>query len=358
MTAVHNDLTPIEAAPDSPAPRARWSIADLRTAVATGRGKLYLPRHITLLVFAAVVLIVGMVSGSDTRYSLILATVYAVAILGNNAVHATLGELNLSAGAFIALGAYITANGLSHGWPVLLTFAVAVVGSFVVGAIFALPTMRLRGISTALLTFALAYSIPDLSTYLNAFTGGDAGIYVPSDITFGGLTFSGSSTGMLILCVVVMVLAGVAHLALLHARAGRLAIAVGESEAAAAVFAIRVRALKLGVWAWAAALGGASGFLYALATGFVTSSQWQVNLSIFILAGGLIGGSRSASGAWLGGMLVGGLPLWLQDAVPIAANYIAYGAILLVALLAGGKGLAEFVERGYVWVLAKLKVVR
>jgi branched-chain amino acid transport system permease protein len=326
MTALQNDLTPAKTPEGAPPRRSRWSIDDLRTAVATGRGRLYLPRHVTLLGLAALILIVGLASDSGTRYSLVLGTVYAVAVVGNNAVHAALGELNLGAVAFIALGSYITANGLSHGLPVLLTLAAAVFGSLVLGGILALPMLRLRGIATALVTFALAYSIPDLATYLSKFTGGDAGKFIPSDIQVGSLIFSGSKNGMLILCVVVMLLAGFGHLALLHFRPGRLAISVGESEAAADVFALRVRLLKLGVWAWAAALGGASGFLYGLATGYVTASQWQVNLSIFILVGGLIGGSRSATGAWLGGMLVGAVSLWLQNFIPIAANYIAYGA--------------------------------
>ena len=50
--------------------------------------------------------------------------------------------------------------------------------------------------------------------------------------------------------------------------------------------------------------------------------------------------------------------MWLQDAVPDAANYIAYGAILLGGLLVGGKGLTEFVERAYVAALAKIKETR
>lgn len=209
--------------------------------------------------------------------------------------------------------------------------------------------------STALVTFALAYSITDLATFFNSFTGGDAGMYLPANVGVGGMTFSGSSKGMLLLVVVLMIVVGFIHLAMLHSRSGRIAISVGEAESAAAVFATRVRWVKLAVWAWAAALAGLAGVLYGLSVGYVTASQWQVNLTIFVLVGGLIGGSRSASGAWIGGLLVGGLPILLQTVVPVAATYIAYGAILLGALLVGGKGLAEFVERGFVWAYVVIR---
>lgn len=335
--------------------RKQWSLENLRTSVATGRGRLYLPRHVTLLLTAGLVVVVGLAGGADLRYSLILSTVYAVAILGNNAVHAALGELSLGSGMFIAFGAYVTANGFNNGWSIGLTFGVAVFGSMLVGAIFALPMMRLNGIATALVTFALAFSTTDLTMYLSEFTGGDAGMYLPADIGMGSLIFSGSSTGMLILAAVVMVIAGVVHLALLHFRPGRLAINVGEAEPSAAVFAVPVRLAKLAIWAWAAALAGAAGFLYSLTVGYVTSTQWTINLSIFVLVGGLIGGTRSAAGAWIGGLLVAGVPLWLQGVIPVSANSIAFGVILLAALLVGGKGLSEFGERALVWCYASLR---
>ncbi|ALL79238.1 hypothetical protein AD006_32145 (plasmid) [Pseudonocardia sp. EC080610-09] len=314
-------------------------------SVSTGRGDLLGLRHATLLLFAAFVLIIGLAGPANLRYGLIFSTVYAVAILGNNAIAATLEEINLSGGAFIAFGAYTTMLALEAGLNVFVAMLLALVVAAGIGAVFAVPTTRLTGLATALVTFTLAFSIIDLTNYLTPITGGDAGRQVSLDAGFAGLRFSGSRPGMLVLVVAVMVLVGLAHLWLLHRKPGRVAIAVGEAESASSVFGANIPLVKVAVWTWAAGLGGLAGALYALAVGYVSSSQWPIMMSILVFVGGLIGGTRSATGAWIGGIIVGGLPLWLQNIVPATATSVLFGVIIIVALLAGGKGIAELGER-------------
>jgi branched-chain amino acid transport system permease protein len=69
----------------------------------TGRGVLLPGRVVLLVVVAAIVLIAGMTGDNPLKYSLVIGTIYAIAILGNNAITGTLGEINLSAGAFMAI---------------------------------------------------------------------------------------------------------------------------------------------------------------------------------------------------------------------------------------------------------------
>lgn len=327
----------------APAPRRR--LADFRVSVATGRGALLGIRHVTLLLLAGVVLLVGLTGAPDIRYGMVLATVYGVAVLANNSLAATLGEINLGTGAYIALGAYTTAIAVAHGWGAIPALIASFVLSAVAGVILAIPTSRLTGLATALVTFALAYSIVDLANYLKPITRGAVGRFLPMDLGIGGLVFNGSEPGMLVLAVIVMVLAGLAHLWLLHHRPGRIAIAVGESGVAASVFGTNVRLVRVAVWVWASALGGLAGGLYAMAVGYVSSSQWPIMMSLLIFAGGLIGGTRSATGAWLGGIIVSGIPTWLPTIVSPRSTGVFFGLVILLTLLAGGKGLAEFGER-------------
>lgn len=314
-------------------------------SVSTGRGDLFRFRHATLFVMAVLVLVVGLAGSANLRYGLIFSTIYAVAILGNNAIAATLEEINLSGGAFIAIGAYTTMLALDAGWNVFLAMGASLVVAAVIGGLFAIPTSRLTGLATALVTFTLAFSIIDLTNYLEPITGGDAGRQVSMTAEFAGLRLTGSRPGMLVLAVVVMVIVGLAHLWLLHRKPGRVAIAVGEAPFASSVFGANTPLVKVMVWTWAAALGGLAGALYSLSVSYVSSSQWPILMSILIFVGGLIGGTRSATGAWIGGIVAGGLPLWLQNVVPATATSILFGVIIVVALLAGGKGLAEFGER-------------
>ncbi|MBM9465702.1 branched-chain amino acid ABC transporter permease [Nakamurella leprariae] len=322
-------------------PRRRLSA---RAAASTGRGRVP-ARLLTLAVVAVAVLAFGFASAPSVRYAVILSVIYAIAILGNNAVLGLLGEMNLSGGVTMALGAYGFCWFSAQGMNPALAAVTAVLLTALVSAVIAIPTTRLRGIFTALATFALAYAIPTLAIYLKDITGGDEGTSAPYDFAPFGLELSGSTWDMLTTVVVIFVLLGALSLYLFNARPGTTALVVGEAELAGTTTGISHRTVKVVVWTWAGTLGGIAGVLYALAVGFIGPTGFSFMLGVWILVGGVIAGPRSVWGALLGGLFVGLLPVELQSVVPPAATGIIFGAILLIALLAGGRGLAEWIER-------------
>lgn len=302
-------------------------------------------------VFAAVAAIVVLAwalnSTASLKYGLILGIVYAIAILGGNAISSTLGSLNLSLGAFMAVGAYSTAYAAGHGVGLLGAILLGGVVAGVIGAVLAIPLVRLDGVFTALVTFALASAIPSLAVYADAITGGSNGIGLPVDPKILGMTVGGSTTGMLIVAAVVFLVVAVLNGWLLNHHVGRTAIAVGEAPPAAAVFGVRLGPVKVLVWAYAAVVAGLAGGLFAVAVAYVSPSQFAVTLSVSLFVGGLVGGVRSPWGALLGGLLVGTMPLELTSIVPENSTGIVFGAVLFVALLAGGHGVADWLERGF-----------
>lgn len=312
--------------------------------LASGRGRLLPVRAATALLLAAIVLLAGAVNESTFRYSLVIGTIYAIAILGNNAINGVLGEINLAAGAFMATGAYVMAWMLNHGHGIVLSFLAVIAAGAVVGAILAVPTVRLGGIFTALATFALAYAIPDLAIFLRDFTGGDAGTPVPP-VTVGGTLLDGSSMTMLVVVSVVFLVLAALTLWVTASRTGVTLLLVGEASAAARVFGIRATLVKIGVWTWATVLGAIAGAFYGLAVGFLNPTIFVVFLSIYLFVAGLIGGTRNVAGAWLGGLVVGTVPPNIQNFVPASASGIVFGVVLLVALLMGSGGLGGLVDR-------------
>ncbi|MBB4663877.1 branched-chain amino acid ABC transporter permease [Conexibacter arvalis] len=342
-------MSTTNAAATSPNGRAP-QMARIAASVRTGRGALLPGRLLLLAVVAAVVLLAGMTGDSPLTYSLVIGTIYGIAILGNNAITATLGEINLSAGAFMAIGAYTAAYTLREGWALPAVVLAVVVVSIVLGALIAIPTVRLTGLFTALATFALAYAIPDLTIALSSITGGDAGTAITPPIV-GGTLIDGSSTTLLAIVVILFVALAAVSLWMFSRSVGSRLLTVGESPHAARSFGLRSTLLKIGVWTWAALLGGIAGLCYALAVGFLNPTVFTLFLSISLLAGGLVGGSRSVVGAWLGGLLVGTLPPNIQSVVPASASGIVFGVVLLLALLAGSGGLGQVLER---WLVAPL----
>jgi branched-chain amino acid transport system permease protein len=328
-------------------------VKDLRANIGTdapGRAALARLRDWPLQsLFAAVAAVLVIVwainSTASLKYGIILGTVYGLAILGGNAIAGTLGSLNLSLGAFMALGAYTTAYAAKHGVAIVPAMLLGTVAAGAVGAVVAIPLVRLDGVFTALVTFALASAIPSLIVYAEPITGGSVGLSVAVGSSLLGNPVGGSSTGMLVMAAVMFVIVAMLNAWLLRHHAGRTAIAVGEEAPAAAVFGVRLGLVKVMVWSYGSAVAGLAGGLFALAVEYVSPSQFAATLSIFLFVGGLVGGLRSAWGALLGGLLVGTLPVQLQDLVPENSTGIVFGAVLFVTLLAGGHGIADWLER-------------
>jgi branched-chain amino acid transport system permease protein len=333
-----------DSAPLAPQERESW-----QTSLESGRGRLVWARLGGLLLVAAVVLLLGATGDSTLRYSLVIGTIYALAVLGNNTINGALGEINLAAGAFMAIGAYAMAWGLNHDLGWFRSLLLVVVVSAVLGAALAVPTVRLQGIFTALATFALAYAIPDLCIALSDLTGGDAGTAVPP-VIIGDSFLDGSSMLMLLVVSGVFLAAAGLTLVAFSGRPGRLLLMVGEAAPAARVFGIRVTLMKIAVWTWATVLGAVAGAFYGLAVGYLNPTIFVIFLSISLFVAGLVGGTRNVAGAWLGGLLVGTLPPNIQSFVPASASGMVFGIVLLLALLVGHGGLGGLLDRATVRV--------
>ena len=332
-------------------PRARHSWA---ATLASGRGRLLPIRVATTALVAAAVLLAGALNEPTVRYSLVIGTIYAIAVLGNNAINGLLGEINLAAGAYMATGAYVMAWMLNDGHGLLLSSLAVLAAGAVVGVLLAIPTVRLGGIFTALATFALAYAIPDLALYLREFTGGDAGTPVPP-VMIGDTFLDGSSMTMLVVVSVVFLIAAALTLCVTGSRFGITLFLVGESSPAARVFGIRATLVKIGVWTWATILGAVAGALYGLTVGFLNPTIFVTFLSISLFVAGLIGGTRNVAGAWLGGLVVGTLPPNIQNFVPASASGVVFGLVLLAALLLGAGGLGGLVDRTVAMIAERRK---
>jgi branched-chain amino acid transport system permease protein len=316
-----------------------------RVSAISGRGSIFAPRTVLLVLVTLAVLGYGLVTASSIRYSLIIGLVMAIAVLGNNAITGLLGEINLGMGAFVALGAYLFAYLLNQGWSVLAAFPVTLAASLVVGVVLAVPTTRLAGIFTALVTFALASAVPSLVMELGQWTGGQRGTGVPSGTSLFGIEITGSSRGLLVLVSVLFLAVGLGCLALLRSRVGRVLLTVGEARQAAECFGIATRRWEIAIWSTASAMAGLAGCLYTLAVGYLTPEVFPVFLSISLLVAAFVGGARAPLGALLGGLLIGALPPNIQSIVPAESTGMLFGLAMYLTLFAGGLGLAGWVEK-------------
>ncbi|MCH1550562.1 MAG: branched-chain amino acid ABC transporter permease, partial [Pseudomonadales bacterium] len=82
--------------------------------------------------------------------------IYAIAGLGLMLLVGYTGLVSLGHAAFLAIGAYVHAFLLGHGWPFPLSMLFATGFSALVGALIAIPALRMTGIYLAVATLAFA----------------------------------------------------------------------------------------------------------------------------------------------------------------------------------------------------------
>ena len=214
------------------------------------------------------------------------------------------GQISLAHFSIAGVGAFTFGKLAAGGSPLAL---VAVAGvCAIVGALIALPALRLQGLYLALLTLAIA-ALADSVFFLDSHVLGRGQLNVHR-LAIPGLSASGAKAN-LILLVVVFALAGNLVLAIRRGPFGRLLGAMRDSPAACATLGLNLTRVKLGVFAMSAAMAGVGGALWGASKGAVTQLDFVYVQSLVLLLIVTIGGVNTISGAFLGGLFLASLSI-------------------------------------------------
>lgn len=250
------------------------------------------------------VLLVGftvMISGMLTRANTLLVIdgfLFAIAALSLVPLTGYSGQVSLAPLTFAGLGAIAMAKLPGNGSVLTLVGAMVIVG--IVGAIVALPALRLQGIYLALATASFAVLVSKLVfNQRQTFQSGNIAV-PPLDIP--GLDLSGPRARLITLSVCFSALA-LGVIALRRSPLGRRLIAMKDSPAAGATLGMNLMAVKVSAFAISAAIGACAGALAGRQVG-PTEFEFTRGLPVVLLA--VVGGVGSVAGALMGGMLLGG----------------------------------------------------
>lgn len=240
------------------------------------------------------------------------------------------GQVSLCQLTFMGIGAFTMGKTLGGDswWGLLL--AVAVSGA--VGALVALPTLRLRGLYLALATFAFG------AVMYSAFFDNSSVISDGTSIGVGRLRlpFMSSVSNQAELIEVAVAAALCALLVGLVRRSayGRRLVAMSDSPAAFAMVGLNAVRTKVIVFSLSAAMAGLGGVFYAGQQGGIGATDVQYIGSLTLLLFVAIWGIRTLTGALLGGMTAAALPV-LQTHLPTSlADLIGLAAGIGIVLLA------------------------
>ncbi|MCM3639159.1 branched-chain amino acid ABC transporter ATP-binding protein/permease [Sporosarcina luteola] len=252
-----------------------------------------------------------------------------IVIVGLNLLVGLSKQLSLGHVGFYAIGAYLS---VILTMKVGLNFFVSIVISALVAALFgavvALLSLRAKGPYLAMVTIAFGELVGIIANRWVDVTGGPAGVRTSQPSLFG-FELGPIEYMWFIGLLAVIITAGATNI--FRGRYGRTMTAFGNSEVASEVLGINVRGWKILAFSISAFLAGLGGGLFAFQNQFISSTTFELNLSILFLIAVIIGGSGTKIGPIIGTAIIVGLPQFLHNFVDY--HLMIFGGILLVALI-------------------------
>ena len=312
-------------------------LPSMRLSVGSGAGLLAVALLLVNVVAPNQVLLVGVAATyAMVMLSLVLLTGYG-------------GHVSLAQFTFAGVGALAYAKLDEPNLLGLLTAALIAAG---VGAIVALPVLRLTGLYLALSTMAFAV-LMDKVVFNADFAFKFNGTLAAERLSILGMRI-GSDTSYVWFMVLAFVLLALGVLVLRRGALGRLLIAMRDSPSACGTLGLDMRWFRVGLFALSAGIAGLAGGLFAGLRGTVGAADFLYFQSLLVLLLAVVFGATSVTGALLGGIALMLLPE-LQAASPGMAGLlfavIGFGAVLLGR---DPNGIANHLFRVGRWLRARL----
>jgi branched-chain amino acid transport system permease protein len=309
------------------------------------------------------------------RAILIPFLILSLAAIGVNILIGYCGQISLGSGAFMAIGAYSaykfgTGVHLPLPWfdisipplPVLPSILLGGLMSAIVGILFGIPSLRIKGLYLAVATLAAQFFFDWVFLRVKWFTN-----YAPSgsvsapELNFFGVAVNTPIERYLLCLVFVTVFALIAK-NLVRGNIGRQWMAIRDMDIAAELMGIRPLYAKLTAFAVSSYIVGVAGALWA----FVYLGSWEplafdINRSLQLLFMVIIGGLGSILGSFLGAAFILLLPIFLNQApaavgLPLHTDtvthleFIIFGSLICYLLIKEPHGFARL------WSIGKEKL--
>ena len=302
------------------------------------------------------------------RAILIPFLILSLAALGLNILVGYCGQISLGTGAFMAVGAYAAYNFLIRvdGIPMVLAILLGGVCATVVGVLFGIPSLRIKGLYLAVATLAAQFFWDWAFLRIKWFTN-----YTPSgSVSVSNLSLLGwridTPVEKYLFCLgFVIVFAWLAK-NLVRSHIGREWMAIRDMDVAAAVIGIRPVYAKLTAFAVSSFIVGVAGALW----GFVHLGAWEpaafsIDRSFQLLFMIIIGGLGSIMGSFFGAAFIVVLPIFLNQALPVLGSWVGvtistaavahtelmiFGSLIVFFLIVEPHGLARL------WSIGKEKL--
>jgi branched-chain amino acid transport system permease protein len=259
--------------------------------------------------------------------------------------------------AFMAVGAYTTAIlSTRYGLSPWATLPLSGIAAGLIGLVFAVPALRIKGFYLVMSTIAAQFIIIWYLGWAEGLTGGYYGMPVPK-ITIGGEALSYVQYWWLTLGLVVVAIFLVKNTQ--RTTVGRTFVAVRDNDKAAEVMGINLFRTKLLAFFIGCFFAGIAGWLWAHFFLYISPNQFAFKTSLWLLGMIIIGGMGSTTGAVLGVVAIRFMDKMVDELTPVvtsafpgwsgqiapALSLIVFAAVVIFFILVEPKGLYHRVQR-------------
>ncbi len=308
---------------------------------------------IRMAILIVLVLLLPMFTSSYVVGLLTLCAIASIGAIGLNILTGFTGQISIGVGAFLGVGGYTAAIVTTTvGLNFWIALPLAGVMTAIIGGLFGVPSLRLKGLYLAIATLAAQVVILFVITRWTSLTNGTAGMTLKRP-TIGEFAFT-SNTSYYYLTVVILLLTTLYATNLIRTRTGRAFLAVRDRDVAAQIMGINLFNYKVMAFAISSFFVGISGALLAHYTMIVSPEFYSVSVSIEYLAMILVGGLGSVFGSILGALFITLLPVGLDMLISFLSGYfpnlhqmlssfkeLVFGLVIILFLIFEPGGLAQ-----------------
>ncbi len=294
--------------------------------------------------------------------------IYSIAAIGLNILVGYCGQVSLGTGGFMAVGAYAVYKLMTAFPDVSFAIHVVLAGGVtaIVGVMFGLPSLRIKGFYLAVATLAAQFFLVWLFNRVPWFYNYSASGQINAPVrTVFGVEVTGPTAepwAVYLFCLVFLTLCAIIARNLTRGSVGRKWMAIRDMDIAAEIIGVNPLTAKLSAFAVSSFFVGISGALFfGVYLGAVEVGEaFGINKSFLVLFMIIIGGLGSIFGSFAGAAFLVLLPVLLKNVLvsglgwptDLAAHleFMIVGGLIVTFLILEPHGLAQL------WRVAKEKL--
>jgi branched-chain amino acid transport system permease protein len=258
-----------------------------------------------------------------------------VSVQGLNILTGYCGQISIGHAGFMAVGAYtsgiLTAKA---GLPFWVALPCAALAAGIIGLVFGLPSLKIKGFYLIMATIAAQFIIVWVIIQLRSITGGPDGLSVPRP-EIGSFVFK-SKTSYFYLVMTIACLATFFAQNIVRTRAGRAFVAIRDNDLAAEVMGVNLWTYKLLAFFIGCVYAGVAGSLLVHYFAFACLDQFPFMNSVWYLGMLIVGGMGSIPGAIFGAVSLKLLDELVTIVGPVLSTVVAAQAAASLALISRG----------------------